>query len=165
MKALIKSFRYAGRGIIFCLKNERNMRIHVSAAFYLFLFLPFFELTRGQTALLLLTVAVVMAAEAVNTSIEAIVNRLLPSYDQLARVAKDAAAGAVLLCAFFSALIGLLLLWQPAAFSGIYAFFADYPALLAALAFFLTITFCFVFGGFGFLRKIIKRLRFNKRKM
>lgn len=163
MRVLIKSFRYAGRGVVFCLKNERNMRVHVTAAFYILLFLPFFELTRGQTALLLLTVAVVMAAEAVNTSVEAIVNRLLPSYDQLARVAKDTAAGAVLLCAFFSVFIGFLLLWQPEAFAAIYAFFAAYPALIAVLLLLLCASCCFIFGGFGFFKRIIKRRRFNKR--
>lgn len=41
MRVLIKSFRYAGRGVVFCLKNERNMRVHVTAAFYILLFLPF----------------------------------------------------------------------------------------------------------------------------
>lgn len=162
MKGLIKSFLYAGRGVAYCIKNERNMRIHVTAVFYLFLFLPFFELTRGQFALLLLTVAAVMAMEAVNTSIEAVVNRLLPS-DRLARIAKDTAAGAVLLCAFFSVFIGVTLLWQPEAFGAIYAFYTSHPPLIGVLLLMIALSVCFIFGGPGYLKKVIRKHRFNKR--
>lgn len=162
MRALLKSFRYAGRGVLYCLKNERNMRIHMVTAFYLLLFLPFFQLTRGQTALLLLAIAVVMAAEAVNTSIETIVNRLSPAYDQLARIAKDTAAGAVLLCAVFSVAIGFLLLWQPQAFAAAYSFFAMHPVLLAVLILSLIPAVCFIFYGFGSVKKRMEQRRRKK---
>lgn len=158
MRALLNSFKYAARGIFYCLKNERNMRIHSVAAFYIFIFAPFFTLSRGEKALLLLTIGTVMAAEVINTSIETLVNRLLPSYDQLARIAKDTAAGAVFLCAFFAVLIGLALFWQPDAFEAIFCYFLTRPFLLAALLISVLLAVSFIFSGFGGVKKaVVKR--------
>ena len=95
----LRSFVYAGRGIWFCIRHERNFRIHMVAAAYVLLFAPYFSLTRGEWAALLAIIGLVTAAEAVNTAVEQTVNLAAPGRRTRARVAKDAAAGAVLLCA------------------------------------------------------------------
>ncbi len=163
MRALLNSFKYAARGIFYCLKNERNMRIHSVVSFYILIFIPFFTLSRGEKALLLLTISAVLAAEVMNTSIETLVNRLLPSYDQLARIAKDTAAGAVFLCAFFAVLVGFTLLWQPDVFKVIFLFFFNHPILLAILFISIVLSICFIFLGFNGMRKKVVR-HWNKRK-
>lgn len=162
MRALLRSFKYAARGILYCLKNERNMRIHSVAAFYILIFMPFFTLSRGETALLFVTIGTVLTAEVVNTSIETIVNRLLPSYDQLARIAKDTAAGAVFLSAFFAVLVGIVLLWQPSAFEDILIFFTSNPLLLAAFLISVVLAVCFIFLGFGVMKKTVAKHRNKK---
>ena len=105
----LRSFVYAGRGIWFCIRHERNFRIHMVAAAYVLIFAPYFSLTRGEWAALLAIIGLVTAAEAVNTAVEQTVNLAAPGRRTRARVAKDAAAGADLLCAAAAAVAGVLL--------------------------------------------------------
>ena len=105
----LRSFVYAGRGIWFCIRHERNFRIHMVAAAYVLIFAPYFSLTRGEWAALSAIIGLVTAAEAVNTAVEQTVNLAAPGRRTRARVAKDAAAGAVLLCAVAAAAAGVLL--------------------------------------------------------
>ena len=105
----LRSFVYAGRGIWFCIRHERNFRIHMAVAVYVLLFAPYFSLTRGEWAALLAIIGLVTAAEAVNTAVEQTINLAAPGRRMRARVAKDAAAGAVLLCAVAAAAAGVLL--------------------------------------------------------
>lgn len=84
-RALCKSFLYAFHGIRFCVKNERNMRIHLAVAVLVTAFSLVYGLTGTEYALLFLTMGAVLSAEAVNTAIEAVVNLESPSYNALAR--------------------------------------------------------------------------------
>ena len=79
------------------------------AAAYVLIFAPYFSLTRGEWAALLAIIGLVTAAEAVNTAVEQTVNLAAPRRRTRARVAKDVAAGAVLLCAVAAAAAGVLL--------------------------------------------------------
>ncbi len=106
---LVSSFRYAFAGLWWTLKTQRNMRIHVTIgaiAFGLALLLRF---SSGELALLLVMTTLVLALEMVNTVVEAAVDLASPGYHPLAKVAKDVAAGAVLVSAIGSILVGLLL--------------------------------------------------------
>lgn len=122
VRSLAQSFRFAFRGIVYCVKNERNMRIHLTVAAYVMIFSVFYHFTIVQYAVLLLTIALVLFAEAVNTAIEAIVDMKAYCYDSLARVAKDVAAGAVLICAVFALAVGLIFFIKPAVISHITVF-------------------------------------------
>lgn len=113
MRGLAKSFRYAFRGICYCVKNERNMRIHLSMVVLLSYFSYFYGLNRLEYIALFLCFGLVIGAEAFNTAIEALVNLESPSYHHFARIAKDVAAGAVAVTAFASAVVGILLYFQP----------------------------------------------------
>ena len=114
IRSLHKSFRDAFRGVAFCVKNERNIRIHMVVGAYMLCFSPFFHLSAAEYAVLLLTIALVLFAETVNTAIEAVINLQAQWYDNLARIGKDVAAGAVLICAFFAAVVGFVLFFHPA---------------------------------------------------
>ena len=91
-RALLKSFLYAFRGVRFCVKSERNMRIHLAAAVIVTAFSLVYGLNTAEYAVLFLTIGFVIVCEAVNTSIEAMVNLESPAYHDLARIAKDVAA-------------------------------------------------------------------------
>ena len=108
------SFRDAIRGIAHTVKMERNMRIHLTAAVYVLFFAPFLGVNRAEYAVLLLTIALVIAAEGFNSAIEMLCDYAQKSYNPYIGKTKDIAAGAVLGCAVFAAIIGFAVLWRPA---------------------------------------------------
>lgn len=142
-----KSFKYAFRGIVYCINNERNMRIHTAAALYVFAFSHFFEITRTGYAVLLLTFALVMAAELFNTVAEEITDMIAASYHPVARIIKDLAAGGVLMCALFAVGVGICLFWQPESFLRILRFFMDRPWRIAAFLASLIVAALYVIQG------------------
>ena len=138
---------FAGRGVWFCLRHERNFRVHMAVAAYVLLLAPYFSLSRGEWAALLAVVALVLAAEAVNTAVEQVVNLASPRRRTRARVAKDVAAGAVLLCAAGALAAGLFLFLRPEAFAAMQADFLRCPWKPALLAASLPLAVWFVICG------------------
>lgn len=112
VKNLVRSFRYAFRGIAYCIKNERNMRIHITAVILLSYFAYFFRLEKSEYLILVLCFGSVITAEAFNTAIEALVNLESPSYHHYARIAKDVAAGAVAVAAIAAAVAGIVMFFD-----------------------------------------------------
>lgn len=109
---LRKSFSYAISGMAFCVRYEKNMRIHITMMLYVLFFSQFYELQRSEIMLLILTCVLVIALEMVNTAIEVVVDKVSPNYHTLAKIAKDVAAGAVLAASLASVFIGLILFWD-----------------------------------------------------
>ena len=109
MKKPIKSFKYAIRGIQDVISGEMNMRIHLFIAVLVVIFGLVFKISNIEWLVCVLCFALVMTAEMLNTAIEAVVDLVSPEKHELARKAKDVAAGAVLLSAFFAAIAGLLI--------------------------------------------------------
>lgn len=109
----IQSFGHAFRGWHYVLRTQKNAWIHsVIAAFVFFLGL-WLRLPARDWAVIILTTAVVFAAEFVNTSIEAVVDLATKERHPLAKISKDVGAAAVLVAALAAALIGLLILGPP----------------------------------------------------
>ena len=106
--AFVQSFRYAFAGLAHCFRTQRNFRIHIAAAVLAALLALFLGLTFVEWAVLTLLVVMVMAAEMVNTMVEALVDLVTAEYHPLAKVAKDVAAGIVLLTAIGAVAVGLL---------------------------------------------------------
>ena len=138
---------FAGRGVWFCIRHERNFRVHMAVAAYVLLLAPYFSLSRGEWAALLAVVALVLAAEAVNTAVEQVVNLASPRRRTRARVAKDVAAGADLLCAAGALAAGLFLFLRPEAFAAMQADFLRCPWKPALLAASLPLAVWFVICG------------------
>lgn len=111
MNGWLKSFRFALAGIITTLKTQRNMRFHIFAAVAVLGFSVFAGLTRTEWALVVFAIGLVMSAELMNTAVEAAVNLFTHEYHPLAKLAKDAAAGAVLVAALVSVVIGWLVFY------------------------------------------------------
>ena len=149
MKALLKSFGYAFAGIGRTIRTERNMRIHLTVMAYMFGYLliyDFFEVTRTQFALLCLACAGVLAGELVNTAVESIVDLVEQKKNEYCKIAKDAAAGAVLVSALFAVAVGLIILCQPAAFRAMFAYYGAHPYMLVLLALSLAVSCLFIFA-------------------
>ena len=107
--SLLRSFGHAVRGIRDAFAVERNLRIHAVAAVAAICLGLVLHLSSGELAVLVLTVALVLTAELLNSAIEATVDLASPQIHPLARRAKDTAAGAVLVAAVAAAAIGLIL--------------------------------------------------------
>jgi probable rRNA maturation factor len=111
--SLGRSFVYAFAGLWHAIRTQRNMRIHLSVAIIV-VFLGFYlQLAWTSWALLALTIEFVLVAEMFNTVAEAALDAAAPSFHPLVKTAKDVAAGAVLLSALISAIVGLLILGPP----------------------------------------------------
>lgn len=123
------------------------MRFHLVAAFYVILFSLFYDFSKAELAVLLLTVNSVMGAEIFNTSLEVLCNLDIDSYNPLARHAKDLAAGAVLITSIAAAVIGFIFFFDTEVIGGIFAFFGANPILLALLI--LSFLLSAVFIGLG----------------
>ena len=146
VKSLARSFKNAGRGVMYCVKNERNMRIHLVTASYVLIFSPFYHFSQTQYILLLLTIGIVLFAEAVNTAIEALVNLETQCYDHLARIAKDVAAGAVFICAIFALAVGIILFFKFTTIFYILNYLISNPFAGALLVISLPVATAFIFG-------------------
>lgn len=148
MKDFFKAFGYAWQGIAHTVKTQRNFRFHIVAAVYVTAFSLFYELTREEYVLLALTFSSVMSAELINTAIEAAVDLCSPEHHKLAKLAKDAAAGAVLVTAIFAVVIGVLLFGDIAVIKEIFRYYGSHiPALFGLVCSFVAAWF-WVFGLF-----------------
>lgn len=105
-RSLLWSFDYAIRGIVYALRTERNMRLHVIAAAAVIVLALVLRVSGLELVALLFAIGLVLVAELVNTAIEAAVDLAVETFDPLAAVAKDAAAGAVLVSAVTAVAVG-----------------------------------------------------------
>ena len=106
---LYKSFGYAFQGIWACIRRERNIKIHLTIMSLVIISGCILRISITEWLICLILFAQVLSLEIVNTAIEACVDLVSEERRPLAKLAKDAAAGAVLISAIFAAIIGLLI--------------------------------------------------------
>ncbi|WZL74637.1 diacylglycerol kinase [Clostridiaceae bacterium 35-E11] len=112
VRKLIDSFNYAIDGIIHTLKTQRNMRIHFCMATITLIFSLFFKLSKLEILILFVTIALVIVTEMINTAIEATIDLITEEYHDLAKIAKNVAAGAVLIAAINAVVVGYLVFFD-----------------------------------------------------
>ena len=108
-RRILKSFIYACRGIYQALKYEANMRVHLFAAVSAILCGIFLRILPYEWLMLLLTITLVIFAELMNTALEANVDLVTKQRKPEARIAKDVAAGAVLVTSLNALIIGMII--------------------------------------------------------
>lgn len=113
LRSRMQSFRHAFRGWFYVLRTQRNAWIHSAIATIVFIVGLWLELPLRDWAIIILTAAVVFAAEFMNTAIEVVIDLASPDEHPLAKVGKDVGAAAVLVAAFAAILIGVLILGPP----------------------------------------------------
>lgn len=107
---LKNSFKNASRGIVQAFKTERNVKLHTLATIIVIIFAYIFRFSIIECAILALTITLVIVAELLNTAVEYTVDMICgDKYDELAKYAKDIAAGATLIAAIGAVIVGLLL--------------------------------------------------------
>lgn len=140
----VKSMGYALNGIFTGIKEERNVRIDIVAAFYVLLFSKFYDFTLTQNIILVLVCFNVLAFELMNTAVERAVDKPDKEHYIQAGAAKDTAAGGVLLAAIGAAVAGIMLFWNVEVFKKIFVFFTTRPIMLLCLAVTLFASYKFI---------------------
>jgi len=110
--AVLRAFHFAFEGIIYATRTQLNMRIHWVAAALALAATLYLRLQRPYVIAIVIAIALVLAFELINTAIEAIVDLVTPEIHPLAKIAKDAAAGAVLIVAFAAVIVGYLTFYE-----------------------------------------------------
>lgn len=111
MNRLFRSFNHAFNGIVNATRTQPNMRTHVIVAVLVLLTALLLRLDRYYIVALIVVIALVLGLELVNTALEAIVDMFTEVHHPLAKTAKDAAAGAVLVAAIAAAVVGYLIFY------------------------------------------------------
>ena len=142
-------FLYAIRGMGRALIGERNLRFQLTVAAYLLYLISFYELSRGECAVLFLCIGLVLALEMMNTAVEYAVDLSCPERSRLAGWAKDAAAAAVLVMAITAVVIGVCLLWDPAVLWQVVCYHLERPMRLVILLLTLPLAWMWVYLGPG----------------
>ncbi|HEX3672238.1 MAG TPA: diacylglycerol kinase [Candidatus Cybelea sp.] len=133
---ILRSFHHAFEGIIYATRTEPNMRVHFLVAALVLLATLVLRLDRYYVVATITLIALVLSLELMNTAIEAIVDLLTVAHHPLAKSAKDAAAGAVLVAAIGSALCAYLIFYQGILSGGASVFVAvqSVPANVALIS-------------------------------
>ncbi|HHT90177.1 MAG: diacylglycerol kinase family protein [Bacillota bacterium] len=107
-RRLYDSVKDAVRGIVYVLRSEKNMRIHIALGLAVIVLAIVLDVPRLELMILILTIGIMYVAELVNTALEEVVNLITRDYHPLAGVVKNIAAGSVLVAALTALCIGYL---------------------------------------------------------
>jgi len=111
---LFLSFKYAWAGVCYAFATQRNFRIHTFVGILAVSMGAFLQIEAVEMAIIAMTCAIVMVLELINTAIEAVVDLTVKqSYHELAKIAKDCAAGAVLISAIAAVVVAACILLPP----------------------------------------------------
>lgn len=113
MNRLLRSFKDAFSGLNYCFATQRNMLIHVAAGLAVLLLSLWLGITALEMLIVLGAVFLVLVTEVINTALERTVDLATRKRNDIAHIAKDVAAGAVLLTAIFAVIVGLVILGPP----------------------------------------------------
>lgn len=152
LKKFIDSFNNAVTGILTAIKTESNLRTHFIIAILIVLLSMFFNFTRMELLMLLFAITSVLIAEMFNTVAEKLVDMITKDYHPLARIIKDISAGAVLIAALNSVVVGYLLFFNRInPFAGWVIFkIGNSPIYLTFIALVLVVLLTIAFKGIFF---------------
>jgi len=111
LRAWLKSANHAIEGVLYGARTQKHLRYHFFSAAAVLFFSYMVGVSKAELVIIALAVILVLAAEMMNSAIEAVVDILSPDYSEKAKVAKDIAAGAVLITAFGAAVLGYVVLF------------------------------------------------------
>ncbi len=139
--SIIESFNYAIEGVIHVLRTHRNMRIHFAAAVAVIVIAAAVGVSKLELIALLISIAFVLVAEMINSAVEGAIDAATTSFDPMAKLAKDIAAGAVLIAAVNAVAVGYLVFAGKAADKSARVLdkLKDAPAEITLIALVLTV--------------------------
>ncbi|MGQ9732893.1 MAG: diacylglycerol kinase [Candidatus Zipacnadales bacterium] len=111
-KSVARSFGHAMDGVLFVFRTQKHMQIHCVIILFVLIAALALGVGPNQMLMLLLAMALVLVTEMFNTAIESAIDLAVTTYNPLAKVAKDVSAGAVLIAAFYSVIVGVIIFVQ-----------------------------------------------------
>jgi len=128
-----KSLNYAIEGILFAVKSERNLKIHILISIFVLILALFIDITPLEYIVLAITISIVIAFELMNTAIERVVDVMFTERCEEAKRIKDIAAGAVLMAAFGAVFVGYFTVFNRVK-KGYWAYMLKTPASMDHIA-------------------------------
>ncbi|MGL4912690.1 MAG: diacylglycerol kinase [Romboutsia sp.] len=111
-QGIVQAFNAAIEGILYTFKSERNMKIHYFVAVIVLVASLFFIESRLEMIMLVFSISLVVISEMFNTAIEKTVDMVTDTYHPLAKIAKDVAAGGVLIATLNSVVVGYIIFYD-----------------------------------------------------
>jgi diacylglycerol kinase (ATP) len=108
-RSLLDSFNYAFEGIVYAYKTQRNIRLHFLTTGGVLILCLVLQITKLEILMLFITIAFVIITEMINTALEATVDLITQEYHPIAAIAKNVAAGAVLVASVLAVIVGYLI--------------------------------------------------------
>jgi hypothetical protein len=127
--------------------------------FYFLLRYDFFVITKAELCILLLSCALVLGGELINTGIEKADDTVSKERKRTIAISKDAAAGAVLVFAVFSVIIGVVIMFQPEAFRLLFNHYVTEPIYLLFLLLSLIVALLFIFKFRSFVKFVKGKMK------
>jgi diacylglycerol kinase (ATP) len=112
VKKLVDSFNYAIEGIIYSIRTQRNMRIHMIVALLVLTACFFYDLSKMELLIITITITIVMVSEMINTAVECAIDATTNYYHPLAKIAKNVAAGGVLITAINALFVAYIIFYD-----------------------------------------------------
>lgn len=109
MSRLIRSFKYAGEGLLHSIKKEKNFQIHCVVAVLAILAGCLLPLSNLEWVVIVLCIGIVLGFELLNTAVEHICNMVQPGFSPLVKIIKDVSAAAVLLSVVMAVVCGAII--------------------------------------------------------
>lgn len=109
IRKLIDSFNYAIEGLLYAVRTQRNMRIHMILTLLVLTACFFYDISKIELLILFVTITIVIVTELINTAIEFAIDTTTNYYHPLAKIAKNVAAGAVLITALNAMVVGYII--------------------------------------------------------
>lgn len=147
MKKQLLSFWHAICGICGALRTEAHLRFHVVAAVFVLIFAGICGFSAARFAVLIILIGAVIALELVNTSIEHACNSVTREFNAQIKLAKDLAAGAVLVMAVASVAVAAVFFLNAESLGRLCAFFKSYPLAVVPLLVLAALSALFVLLG------------------
>lgn len=142
------SFKFAFRGFFACLKTERNLRFHLGVTIYVIVGGFILQVPASDWIAIFICVGAVLSAELFNTALEKLCDALHPGQSPAIGLVKDITAGAVLMLAVTSAVIGGLIFFKPERLERLLAFARENLLLAVVLVLTVPIVLYFVFRSY-----------------
>lgn len=149
-----QSFLFAFKGALFCMRTERNFRIHLAVAFYVLIASIVTQLNETEWILVLICIGAVTGAEIFNTAIEKLCDALHPSWNRGIGLVKDMTAGAVFMFAISSAAIGGIIFFNTEKIARAITFVKENAGVSVLIGLSLPVVIFLVFRRYGNDNKI-----------